>query len=212
MTELTAVDILVNPDSTTIERAKKVNERLRKSVPTGYALDATHQPHITTLQRYIRSADLDKVFAAVGRTLAATDISSLGYRVEGIHHVAWSTPGQGYAVFLVTPSPEVLTFQAALLTAVDLYAGSGGTAAAFFTDAADPDINDTTRAWVDHFVPDQIGPKYQPHISLGFATDDDLAVIEAEPFDAFDVHPASVAVYQLGDNGNARKLLQEWKV
>jgi len=210
MTELTAIDILVNPDDATIKRAKEVNERLRKSVPAGYALDASHQPHITTLQRYVRTADLDHVFAAVEHTLSATDVATLDYQVEGIHHVDWNTPGQGYAVFLVTPSSEVLAFQAALLSVVETYTESGGTAAAFFTDDADPDINETTLAWVDHFVPDQIGQKYQPHISLGFGKIEDLAIIEAERFDAFAVNPVSFAVYQLGNNGNARKLLHQW--
>jgi len=37
-------------------------------------------------------------------------------------------------------------------------------------------------------------------------------VIEAEPFDAFDVRPSAVAVYHLGDNGTARKLLKPWSV
>jgi hypothetical protein len=33
---------------------------------------------------------------------------------------------------------------------------------------------------------------------------------EAEPFDAFTVRPAAVAVYQLGNSGAARKLLRTW--
>ena len=58
MTDLTAIDILINPDDTTIERARKVNAQLRRSVPDGFALDATHQPHITTpaaLRPHLRS-------------------------------------------------------------------------------------------------------------------------------------------------------------
>ena len=49
MADLTAIDILINPDGDTIERARAVNARLRKSGPGGFALDATHQPRITTL-------------------------------------------------------------------------------------------------------------------------------------------------------------------
>jgi hypothetical protein len=40
------------------------------------------------------------------------------------------------------------------------------------------------------------------------ATFDDLKVIEAEPFEAFAVNPARVAVYHLGNNGTARELLK----
>ncbi len=72
MSELTAIDILINPDEATIEHARKVNARMRQSVPDGYAIDATHQPHITTLQRYVRSADLNGMFEAVGETVASS--------------------------------------------------------------------------------------------------------------------------------------------
>ena len=37
-----------------------------------------------------------------------------------------------------------------------------------------------------------------------------LKQMQAEPFDAFDVHPLSLAVYQLGNNGAARSLLKSW--
>jgi len=36
--------------------------------------------------------------------------------------------------------------------------------------------------------------------------------MEAEPFDAFPIHPTSIGVYQLGNNGNARRELKSWKV
>ena len=210
MTDLTAIDILVNPDDATIERAKAVNARLRESVPSGYAMDASHQPHITTLQRYVRTADLDKIFASVEATITDTDISSLGYEAVLIRHTDWNVPGQGYAVYVVKHSAQVLDFQAALLDGVTPFVGTGGTAAAFVTDKDDPDINDTTLKWVEDFVPNQIGPKYIPHVSLGFATLADLKVIEAEPFDPFPIQPSSIAVYHLGNNGNARKLLKAW--
>jgi hypothetical protein len=48
------------------QHAEAANALLRKVFPTGYALDATHRPHITMLQRFVRTADLDKVYAAVG--------------------------------------------------------------------------------------------------------------------------------------------------
>lgn len=136
---------------------------------------------------------------------------SLSFEAAQIRHTDWGVPGQAYAVFLVKPNTEVLAFQAALLAAVTPFVGSGGTPAAFVTDA-DGDINETTLKWVEQYVPDQIGSNYIPHISLGFATLDDLKVIEAETFTAFAVHPASIAVYHLGNNGNARTELKSWKV
>ncbi len=212
MVDLTAIDILVNPDRETLERARELNARMRRSVPTGFALDATHQPHITTVQRYVRTADLTTVYDAVEMTIAATDAASLAYRAVAIRHADWGVPGEGLAVIVIEPSPQVLDLQARLLAAVTPFVGSRGTAAAFVTDPGE-EISQSTRDWVDGYVPDQIGPgKYIAHITVGFATLDDLKVIEAEPFGPFDVHPASVAVYHLGNSGAARTLLREWSL
>ena len=64
---ITAIDIALEPDATMIRHAEAVNARLLKVFPKGFALDATHHPHITMLQRYVRTADLDKVYDAVGQ-------------------------------------------------------------------------------------------------------------------------------------------------
>jgi hypothetical protein len=39
---------------------------------------------------------------------------------------------------------------------------------------------------------------------------DDLSAMRNEPFDAFGIHPAGLAVYQLGNYGTARTLLKGW--
>jgi hypothetical protein len=182
MSDLTAIDILIDPDEHTVKRAREVNARMLESVPTGWALDDSHQPHITTLQRYVRTADLDQAFAAVERVVAETEVDALSYQVTGIRHQDWGFPG-------IAP-----------------------TAAAFVRDPGE-EISRTIINWVEAFVPNQIGESnYLPHLTVGVATFDDLKVIEAEPFGAFPVHPVSVAVYHLGNNGTARELLKAWSV
>jgi hypothetical protein len=112
MSGLTAIDALVDPDEATMKRARAVNARMLKSLPQGWALDATHRPHITTLQRYARTADLDQVYQAVENTLAQTDMTALSYQAVKIAHADWGFPGYGPAALLVQVSPEVLDFQA----------------------------------------------------------------------------------------------------
>ncbi|MEV6732715.1 hypothetical protein [Streptomyces sp. NPDC051364] len=168
------------------------------------------RPHVTTLQRSVRTTDLDRAYDAVHRTLAATDTSTLSYRAVAIGHADGGVPGQGLAVILLRPGPQVLAFQAALPAAITPFTGSGGTPAAFVTDPGES-ISQSTLDWVDGYVPAQIGPgRYTAHITVGFATLDDLEAIEAEPLDAFTVRPAAVAAYQLGNSGAARKLLRTW--
>src|SRR5215475_3878652 len=66
---VTAIDVLLEPDGTMVKHAEAANERLLKEFPKGFALGKTHQPHISCLQRYVRTSDLDRVFAAVGKVL-----------------------------------------------------------------------------------------------------------------------------------------------
>jgi 2'-5' RNA ligase len=211
MSELTAIDILVNPDEATLARAREVNARMRESVPSGFALDSDHQPHITTLQRYVRTAELVHVFEAVEEVLARTDGDQLSYQAVSIRHTDWGVPGQGLAVLFLQPSPGVLSFQAGLLEAVTPFVGSDGTPHAFVTDDDEPTISQSTMDWVEGFVPAQIGAdKYIAHVTVGFATFEDLKVIESDPFDAFPVRPISLSAYQLGNNGTARTELKRW--
>jgi hypothetical protein len=182
MSQLTAVDILIDPDQTSIERAREVNARLLESMPQGWRLDATHQPHITTLQRYVRTADLDQVYDAVEATVADTDIAKLSYQATGITHADWGFPGYGPTALQVQVSPEVLDFQANLATAVGPFTASDGTAEAFVADPGEV-LSPTILDWVEAYVPNQIGDgNYLPHLTVGVDTFAHLKIIEAEPF------------------------------
>jgi hypothetical protein len=212
MSDLTAIDVLIDPDQHAIERAQEVSAVLLESMPQGWKLDDTHQPHITTLQRYVRTADLDQVYDAVEKTVAGTDMASLSYQATHITHADWGFPGYGPTVLQVNVSPNVLDFQAQLVAALEPFCESGGTAEAFVADPGEV-ISPTIIDWVEKYVPNQIGDgKYFPHLTVGIDMFEHLKVIEAEPFDAFEVHPASVAVYRLGNNGTARKKLKGWPV
>jgi hypothetical protein len=183
-----------------------------KSMPEGWVLDDTHQPHITTLQRYVRTTNLDHVYDAVAKTIADTDMASLSYEVVKIAHADWGFPGYGPTVLQVEVSPEVLDFQAKLVAAVSSFVGSGGTAAAFVADPGE-EISPTIIKWVEAYVPAQIGEgNYFPHLTVGVAKFDDLKVIEAEPFEPSTVHAAGVAVYHLGNNGTARVERKSWQL
>ena len=135
----------------------------------------------------------------------------MSYEAVAIRHSDWGVPGQGLTVFVIEPSPAVLGFQARLLAAITPFLGSGATSAAYVRDEGET-IGQSTMDWVEGYVPNQIGAKYIAHITLGFATLDDLKVIEAEPFDAFPIHPAGIAVYHLGNNGTARVELKSWQL
>jgi 2'-5' RNA ligase len=108
MSDLTAVDIMIQPDANAIERARQVNRRMPLSIPAGITLDDTHLPHITMLQRYLITADLDQAYAAIETTIAATDVASLSYHVPGITYSEhWGPPGQAAAAFVTDPGQQI---------------------------------------------------------------------------------------------------------
>lgn len=53
---MTAIDIALEPDAMMIEHAMAANARLLKAFPKGFALDATHHPHVSMLQQFVRTA------------------------------------------------------------------------------------------------------------------------------------------------------------
>jgi hypothetical protein len=213
MSDLTAIDILILPDETMHTRAEALNEQMRQSVPEGFALDANHTPHITLLQRYVRSPDLDQVFAAVKGAIDGSDPSSLELTgVKVAHMEVAAEPGLGLAGLVVQPSQGVLDLQASLIAAVEPYVESGGTADAYVTTAEEPEINQDTINYIERYVPDHSGQNYIAHVTVGLARLDFLADLEAKPFESFPFHPAGFAVFHLGNNGTAQRELTRWEV
>ena len=203
---VTAIDIALEPDATMIQHAQAANARLLKVFPKGFSLDATHRPHISMLQRYVRTADLDKVYAAAGKVLADEKVTSWKLKGFKYYYIPWKDIGLGGIV--VEPTDDLLRLQQELIDAVAPFTEKTGTAAAFVTTPEDPEINQPTIDYVAAFVPEATGKKFNPHVTIGVAPQDYLKGMLAEPFDVFTFSPASASVYQLGNFGTARKELK----
>ena len=212
LSPVTAINLLIEPDEATRVRARDLNERLRRTMPEGFALDGTHAPHITVLQRYVRTPEIEQVLGAVGDIVAGADLAALTLRAAAIAHADWDTPGTGMASLLLGRDPRLLELQGRLIAAVAPFASPDGTGAAFVTDPEEPAINATTLGYVRRFVPDHCCSSYEAHLSIGLGRRGDLEAIEAEPFKPFDVRAEAVAAYQLGNHGTARRRLRAWPV
>ena len=66
--------------------------------------------------------------------------------------------------------------------------------------------------YVEKFVPNETGKKFNPHVTIGLAKEDYLKRMLDEKFDAFTFSPAGVSVYHLGNFGTARKKLKGWEL
>ena len=122
-----------------LQHADANNARLLKVFPKGFALDATHRPHITMIQRFVRTADLDKVYAAAGKVLARANVT--GMKLEAFKYYYIPSKDIGLAGIVAKPTPELLKLQADLIAAVAPFTVETGTSAAFVTTPDDPVID-----------------------------------------------------------------------
>jgi hypothetical protein len=205
---VTAIDILLEPDATMLQHAEAVNARLLKVYPKGFALDATHRPHITVIQRFVRTADLDKVYAAAGQVLARANVTVM--KLEAFKYYYIPSKDIGLSGIVAKPTPELLKLQADLIAAVTPFTVETGTSAAFVTTPDDPVIDPLLIQYVSAFVPKASGEHFNPHVTTGVALREYLDKMLAEPFESFTFSPAGAAVYQLGQFGTASKKLKEW--
>jgi 2'-5' RNA ligase len=203
---ITAIDIALEPDATMIEHAQADNARLLKAFPKGFALDATHHPHVTMLQQFVRTADLDKVYAAAAKVLVSEKPTS--WKLKAFKYYYIPAPPLGLAGIVVEPTQDLLRLQQELIDAVTPFTVKTGTPAAFMSTEDGRDIQKDLIEYVAHFVEIAAGKKFNPHVTIGVATETYLKEMLAEPFSAFTFSPASASVYQLGSFGTARKELK----
>jgi hypothetical protein len=203
-----AIDILLEPDATMLQHAEAVNARLLKVFPKRFALDAAHRPHITLIQRFVRTADLDRIYGVAGKVLADANVN--GMKLEAFKHYYAPSGDVGVAGILARPTPELLKLQKDLIAAVAPFTVETGTMAAFANAHDDPALDALLIGFVSTFVPKMTVEHFSPHVSTGVASREYLDKMLAEPFVPFTFSPAGAAVYQLGAFGTAAKKLKEW--
>ncbi len=203
---VTAVDIALQPDDIMIQRARAANARLLENFPKGFALDATHNPHISILQQFVRTADLDQVYAAAGRVFE--EEKPLSWKLKAYKYYYIPSPPIGLAGIVVETTPDLLRLQQKLIEVVTPFTVRDGTRAAFMSTEDGRDIQAFLLEYVADFVKIAAGPKFNPHVTTGVGTETYLNKLLAEPFDAFTFSPAGASVYQLGSFGTARKELK----
>ena len=204
--DVTAIDIALEPDATMIQHAQADNTRLLKVFPKGFALDATHHPHISMLQQFVRTADLDKIYAAADKVFAAEKPTS--WRLKAFKYYYIPSPPIGLAGIVVEPTEDLHRLQQELIEAVTPFTVKTGTPAAFMSTEDGRDIQTFLISYVAHFVQIAAGKKFNPHVTIGVGTEAYLNKMLAEPFDAFTFSPPGASVYQLGSFGTARKELK----
>jgi len=205
--DITAIDICLEPDATMVQHATAVNERLLKVFPKGFSLDASHRPHVTLVQRFVLTENLDKVYAAVGQVFANNNVT--GLKLEAFKYYYMPDKSLGLSGIVVKPTPELIKLEMQVIDAVTPFVVKTGTSAAFVTGDV-PEVLPELITYVSDFVPKSCGEHYHPHVTTGLAPREYLDKMLAEPFETFTFSPAGAAVYHLGHYGTAAKQLHQF--
>jgi len=204
--DLVAIDILLDPDQTMLDSAKAYNNLMQQnySGPGSFTLDAIHNPHVTVLQCFVKTADLKKAKTVVAAVVESEKPANEELTASGFYYIPLN--GLGLAGITAKTTPKLLGFQSKVIEALKPFMVVG-TDASFVQNANGTPIAAGTSEYVNAFVPDHSGSKYNPHVTIGLAREDFLKVLLAKPFNSFRFKSASVSIYQLGDFGTAQKKL-----
>jgi hypothetical protein len=159
------------------------------------------------IQRFVRTADLDQVYAAAGQVLVQANVTAM--KLEAFKYYYLPSRDTGIAGIVAKPTPELIKLQADLIAAMSPLTVETGGSAAFATTPDDPIIDPSLIEYVSTFVPKASGEHFNPHVTTGVALKADLDQMLAEPFQEFTFSPAGAAVYQLGQFGTAATKLKE---
>ena len=234
VSDLIAINVLLEPDAATKVLAAGLNAELRRGLATSpapdasgaasdasgadgesggpFAFDETHLPHVTLVQRYVRRADLERVLAAVGEAAAGAEGEDLRLRAGDLGGGELGTPpGTVLASVEFEHSPAVRALHDAVVRALAPFAAVGGSAEAFLALPGEPPANTAIIAYVEEFVPAHAGEHYAPHLSVGVARKADVRrLARTHPLAGAQVAPVAVAAAHLGDLGTAREVLGRW--
>jgi hypothetical protein len=205
---VTAIDVVLEPDDTMLAHARAANTRLLEVFPEGFALGAGHAPHITMLIQYVRTADLDAVGAAVEIVFQNEHPAVWTLTASGLYYDK-SAPPLGVAGIVIEPTGDLHRLQQRLIEATAPYTESTGTIAAFASTEDGRDIQEPLVGGVANYVRDGTGAKFNPHVTIGVATQSYLDDMLTEPFDTFTFAPAGASIYQVGTFGTAARQLND---
>jgi len=207
---ITAIDILLEPDARMIQHARAANARLLKNFPKGFTLGGQYAPHVTVLQRYVNTADLDKVYKAADAVFAKEKATSWNLKAFKYYYIPQKPIG--LAGIVIEPTSDLLRLQRELIDGVAPFTAPTGTAAAYVTTPQDPNILEAVIQYVKVFVPEHSGDHYSPHVTIGIGTLDFLDEMLAAPFDTFTFSPVGASVYHLGNYGTAMTKLHSFNL
>jgi hypothetical protein len=123
-------------------------------------------PHVTLLQQFVRTDDLDKIYAAANAVH--------GMDAEGDQILLYPGSAGRSAGIVVELTEDLHRLHDELITAVEPYTVKAGTPAAFFSDEGGRDIQNELIDYVASFVTNAAGKRFNPHVTISIGMVDYL--------------------------------------
>jgi len=193
--DLMAMDVALLLPEAVDERARAVNEALLAQRPDGFRFDATHLPHITLAQQFVRRTNLPALIERIDPILRA--VPPLALRVTGVESSGTTLH------FAVEPTPDLQKLHEAILGAVQSLEETGGGAEAFYSEGEPARENDV--AWVSRYRSQSSYARFSPHITLGIGPPPEFR-------DPFEFNADRAALCHLGRFCTCRVVLREWRL
>lgn len=188
---LIALDLAVLPPDDVAQRAIGLSASLPAAESQGLRLGPDYLPHITLIQAFVEAGAMVPLLEQVDVVLRAWP--ALHLRVSG------GRSGAGSVWMGIEPSRALAELHQHLLDAVLPFQRADGGASAFFGgDARERDVR-----WVAHYLATSSGRAFQPHITLGHAS-------QPPVIEPFDFTATRVAACHLGRFCSCRHVLRAW--
>ena len=193
MSTLLALDVAILPPADIRERAVRLSATLPAGQSQGLRLDATHLPHITLTQQFVRRDELDAIFERLDEALRGQPPMTL--------QVTGGGKGANSVWLAVERTAVISELHARLMEALHGFERRGGGAAAFLGgDAREGDI-----AWVTGYRRTASLSAYTPHITLGHAS-------KPPRVGPWTFEATIVAACHLGRFCTCRQVLRSWEL
>ena len=163
--------------------------------------------HVTMVRRFVYSSEVHDIAAALGTLMASANLPGLKLAAAGSH--TDTSHGGSVTALLIDPSQDLRRLEERIAQTLDLFSEDPIDATEYVVTPDRSRMEAGAIAAIEHFVPDQSGVNFRPHVLVAPAQADAVKRLESQP-GAVAIRAAGLSVYQLGRTGTPDRLLWTW--
>lgn len=187
---IVAIDVALSPDMAIAGRA------------------TSQRAPITLVRGFVRSSDVARVSSVVAFVMATTRLQDLTLRATGYQAGNWN--GLSGTALVLDPNEDLRRLEERMVAATRPFRLTPEDAEEFIMTPDGSRMNEEMIVRIDRFVPDGAGVNYRPHMFIAGAQADATKRAADQPADQISFRSVGAAIYQIGANGVAERVLWNW--